>query len=48
MGDETPNAHVIYLTPGMQEKLPFETVKKVPWKHFGRKNIGFLYAIAHG
>ncbi|CAK0812055.1 unnamed protein product, partial [Prorocentrum cordatum] len=20
----------------------------VPWRHFGRKNVGFLYAIAHG
>ena len=20
----------------------------IPWKHFGRKNVGFLYAIIHG
>ena len=20
----------------------------IPWKHFGRKNVGFLFAIAHG
>ena len=20
----------------------------IPWNHFGRKNVGFLYAIAHG
>jgi hypothetical protein len=23
-------------------------VKLIPWKHFGRKNVGFLYAIIHG
>lgn len=23
-------------------------LKLLPWKHFGRKNLGFLYAVAHG
>jgi hypothetical protein len=23
-------------------------VQLIPWKHFGRKNVGFLYAILHG
>eukprot|EP01039_Chlorochromonas_danica_P005643 gene5643-6225_t len=37
----------IYLTVEMQEKLveASHMVKLLPWNHFGRKNIGFLYAI---
>lgn len=23
-------------------------LKLLPWRHFGRKNIGYLYAVAHG
>ena len=30
----------------MSEKFP--VVKALPWNHFGRKNIGYLYAILHG
>lgn len=30
----------------MSEKFPL--VKALPWNHFGRKNIGYLYAILHG
>ena len=39
---------VTYLTPAMQEALAYEAVGSVPWRHFGRKNIGFLYAMEHG
>ena len=28
------------------EEIPF--VKDIPWNHFGRKNIGYLYAIRNG
>ena len=38
----------IYLSPADQEKLPFATGKLLRWNHFGRKNIGFLYALQHG
>jgi len=39
---------VIYLTVEKQKALHFQIIDRVPWRHFGRKNIGFLYAIAHG
>ena len=38
----------IYLSPADQERMPFATGKLLRWNHFGRKNLGFLYAIAHG
>eukprot|EP00127_Corallochytrium_limacisporum_P002911 Clim_evm90s142 gene=Clim_evmTU90s142 len=39
-----------YLGIEEQEKLAesLTTVGSLPWNHFGRKNIGYLYAIAHG
>lgn len=44
-----PCAHV-YLTVAAQRDMarasPF--VRALPWNHFGRKNAGYLYAIAHG
>jgi hypothetical protein len=40
--------NVVYLSPEDQEKLPFSMVKSVPWNHFGRKSIGFLYAVSRG
>lgn len=39
---------VIYLTPQDQEQLPYRIVSLLPWNHFGRKNIGYLYAVHHG
>ena len=39
---------VLYLSPDAQNGLPFRTLRHVPWNHFGRKSIGFLYAIAGG
>ena len=38
----------IYLSPADQERMPFATGKLLRWNHFGRKNLGFLYAIQHG
>mmetsp|Transcript_51326 Transcript_51326/g.133346 ORF Transcript_51326/g.133346 Transcript_51326/m.133346 type:complete len:521 (-) Transcript_51326:501-2063(-) len=37
-----------YLSPDDQDRLPFATNKHLNWNHFGRKNVGFLYAIQHG
>ena len=42
------NDHVIYLTTHEQENFGNSFAKKTPWNHFGRKNIGYLYAIQHG
>lgn len=39
---------VIYLTVERQRALHFHIMDLVPWRHFGRKNVGYLYAIAHG
>eukprot|EP00451_Oxyrrhis_marina_P023056 CAMPEP_0204355492 /NCGR_PEP_ID=MMETSP0469-20131031/34176_1 /ASSEMBLY_ACC=CAM_ASM_000384 /TAXON_ID=2969 /ORGANISM="Oxyrrhis marina" /LENGTH=512 /DNA_ID=CAMNT_0051342749 /DNA_START=8 /DNA_END=1544 /DNA_ORIENTATION=+ len=43
-------SRVVYLSPTDQEALevtlPF--ISSVPWNHFGRKNIGYLFAIQHG
>ena len=44
------NDAVVYLRPedqvAMRNALNF--VSALPWNHFGRKNIGYLYAIMHG
>ena len=41
-------ANIIFLTTEVQEGLGYALVKMLPWNHFGRKNIGFLYAIQQG
>ena len=45
---DVPRDHVVYLTVEDQEKLHYNIMKMVPWNHFARKNIGFLYAMEHG
>jgi hypothetical protein len=41
---------IVYLSPddqnNLMSSLPFINV--IPWNSFARKNIGYLYAIAHG
>jgi len=39
---------VVYLSPTTQRQLPFKVLRYIPWNHFGRKSVGFLYAIAAG
>ena len=39
---------VFYLSVEHQKKMLFLTVHKLPWNHFGRKNIGYLFAISYG
>ncbi len=39
---------VIFLGIEEQEKLPYKIIKLLPWNHYSRKNIGYLYAIEHG
>lgn len=45
---EVDGNNVVYLTVEKQEKLKYSIMKIVPWNHFARKNIGFIYAIHHG
>lgn len=45
----TMDERVVYLHPDDQTTLPdMKLVQHIPWNHFGRKSIGFLYAIQHG
>ncbi|EKD94592.1 MAG: hypothetical protein ACD_26C00029G0002 [uncultured bacterium] len=37
-----------YLSPERQLSLGYELAKLLPWNHYSRKNIGYLYAIEHG
>ena len=39
---------VIYLGPEDQENLDFEITKLLPWNHYCRKMVGYLYAIKQG
>merc|ERR1719428_22083 len=39
---------VEYLTVQKQKTLHFQILNHVPWRHFGRNNVGYLWAIAHG
>jgi hypothetical protein len=53
VGDEkTPKdwnlPNCIFLSPEIQESLGYKIVKVLPWNHYCRKNIGYLYAIQHG
>jgi hypothetical protein len=38
----------IYLSPSKQMELGYELASLLPWNHYSRKNIGYLYAIAQG
>lgn len=40
--------NVIYLSPEQQKKLGFEITKYLPWNHYSRKMIGYLYAMKEG
>lgn len=44
--ESTPN--LTFLSVDQQEKLGYEIVKKCPYNHYARKNIGYLYAIQQG
>ena len=44
----TKNSNIFYLSPNRQKEIELDFVKAVPWNSFGRKNVGFLFAIMHG
>lgn len=37
-----------YLSPEKQLSLGYELTPLLPWNHYSRKNIGYLYAVEHG
>lgn len=41
-------ANLTYLSLEDQRKLPFSIIEKLPYNHYARKNIGYLYAIKKG
>lgn len=41
-----PNA--VYLSPGDQIALGYRILEWLPWNHFARKNVGYLYAFQQG
>lgn len=53
VGDKkTPNDWFLencdYLSPKKQLELGYKLAKLLPWNHYSRKNIGYLYAIENG
>ena len=42
------NKHVVYLSVADQENMKNDFIHGIPWNHFGRKSIGYLYAKQHG
>ncbi|KAK3600918.1 hypothetical protein CHS0354_013298 [Potamilus streckersoni] len=40
--------NVIFLEPVDHDRLYPAISRTLPWKHFGRKNIGYVYSIHHG
>jgi hypothetical protein len=46
----TTHDNFVYLSAEKQESMAaeFPLSEVLPWNHFGRKNLGFLYAILHG
>ena len=42
------NGAVVYLSPEEQKAMKVPLVDALPWNHFGRKNVGYVYAIQHG
>ena len=49
-GSYLRNESTVYLTVGEQEILAHRSpfISAIPWNHFARKNVGYLYAILHG
>lgn len=40
--------NIYFLSSEDQKSIESDFIKDLPWRSFGRKNIGFLYAIARG
>lgn len=44
----TAENNVFFLDRATQQRLKSAFVDSLPWRSFGRKNVGFLYAVARG
>ena len=44
-----PNVHFLSAADQKQLAAPYaDFAALLPWRHFGRKNLGYLYAVLHG
>ncbi len=41
-------SNIIFLSSDDQKKIGNDFVDSLPWHSFGRKNVGYIYAIANG
>ncbi len=41
-------SNIIFLSSDDQKNIGNDFVDSLPWHSFGRKNVGYIYAIAHG
>lgn len=46
--DKHPHTNITYLSIHEQSKLGFHTYNVLPFDHYARKNLGYLYAIREG
>ena len=46
--ESTMGSNVIFLSSEDQKQMSNDFVDSLPWKSFGRKNVGYLFAIARG
>ena len=46
--ETTADLKIYYLSVEDQQRIEMPFAKMLPWNSFGRKNLGYLYAIAHG
>ncbi|XP_064650525.1 uncharacterized protein LOC135502017 [Lineus longissimus] len=43
-----PFPNLFFLDMAWQERCPYHICQHLPWNHFARKNIGYMYAVANG
>ena len=46
--ETSADAKIKYLSIHDQEEFDVPFAKNLPWNNFGRKNIGYIYAISQG
>ena len=46
--ETTATLKIYYLSKEEQKNIVLPFAQELPWNSFGRKNLGYLYAIAHG
>jgi hypothetical protein len=41
-------SNIVFLSSNDQQSMGNDFVDSLPWRSFGRKNVGYLYAVARG